>query len=236
MSYCVHCGVELASSEKECPLCHTPVVDPQPQNTDNEESIFPSRLDPDDFKKVNVRFLVFVIGLVLLIPLVAVIVINLLVSHNLSWSLYVLGAEACLWSFFVLPLNYRLKVPYLYILADTIVVGCYLALIWKTSGTSNWYWPLGLPLVLATGVYALFTMAIVRNRKINRLEMSGWTITLQAIYMAAVDMIIYHFLTGMISLSWSWYVAVPLLICSIVIIIFSRSATIQEWIHRNLFV
>ena len=28
MSYCVHCGVELADSEKRCPLCHTRVVDP----------------------------------------------------------------------------------------------------------------------------------------------------------------------------------------------------------------
>ena len=28
MSYCVHCGVQLAPSEARCPLCQTPVVDP----------------------------------------------------------------------------------------------------------------------------------------------------------------------------------------------------------------
>ena len=28
MSYCVNCGVELAPSEKNCPLCGTPVINP----------------------------------------------------------------------------------------------------------------------------------------------------------------------------------------------------------------
>ena len=28
MSYCVNCGVELEASLKECPLCHTPVINP----------------------------------------------------------------------------------------------------------------------------------------------------------------------------------------------------------------
>ena len=26
MSYCVNCGVELEASLRECPLCHTPVI------------------------------------------------------------------------------------------------------------------------------------------------------------------------------------------------------------------
>ena len=28
MSYCVNCGVKLAKSEKKCPLCNTPVINP----------------------------------------------------------------------------------------------------------------------------------------------------------------------------------------------------------------
>ena len=28
MSYCVNCGVELDASLRECPLCHTPVINP----------------------------------------------------------------------------------------------------------------------------------------------------------------------------------------------------------------
>ena len=27
--YCIKCGVELADSEKSCPLCQTPVFHPQ---------------------------------------------------------------------------------------------------------------------------------------------------------------------------------------------------------------
>ena len=28
MSYCVNCGVELEPSLKKCPLCNTPVINP----------------------------------------------------------------------------------------------------------------------------------------------------------------------------------------------------------------
>ena len=30
MSYCVNCGVELDATASFCPLCHTPVLNPEP--------------------------------------------------------------------------------------------------------------------------------------------------------------------------------------------------------------
>ncbi len=45
MSYCVHCGVELAPSEEKCPLCKTPVMDPNQAWREPEERPYPERLE-----------------------------------------------------------------------------------------------------------------------------------------------------------------------------------------------
>ena len=46
MSYCVNCGVELNSNEKRCPLCSTPVINP---NIDNKQMDLPPYPPKSDF-------------------------------------------------------------------------------------------------------------------------------------------------------------------------------------------
>ena len=41
MSYCVNCGVELESSLQECPLCHTPVINPKEADREIPPSPYP---------------------------------------------------------------------------------------------------------------------------------------------------------------------------------------------------
>ena len=43
MSYCVHCGVELEPSLKKCPLCNTPVLDPNNIPCFETSSPYPDR-------------------------------------------------------------------------------------------------------------------------------------------------------------------------------------------------
>ena len=42
MSYCVNCGVELDPSLTSCPLCNTPVVNPNETNTEKPDSPYPT--------------------------------------------------------------------------------------------------------------------------------------------------------------------------------------------------
>lgn len=42
MSYCVNCGVELEASLRECPLCHTPVINPMEAGKDKPPSPYPT--------------------------------------------------------------------------------------------------------------------------------------------------------------------------------------------------
>ena len=41
MSYCVNCGVELDRSAKACPLCNTPVINPNELLRKEQKTPFP---------------------------------------------------------------------------------------------------------------------------------------------------------------------------------------------------
>lgn len=62
--YCVKCGVELADSEKKCPLCGTPVFHPDiPRNL--SEPPFPpdKRIRPEDVNRSGVLFVLTIAAL-----------------------------------------------------------------------------------------------------------------------------------------------------------------------------
>jgi hypothetical protein len=74
MSYCVECGVKLAEYEKECPLCTTPVYNPNEiKNFSTPSGGFPVMSDPipetpiekepSAEEKANLRLLINKLGL-----------------------------------------------------------------------------------------------------------------------------------------------------------------------------
>ncbi len=91
MSYCVHCGVELAPSEESCPLCKTPVLDPNQPWSEPEERPYPERLEVVP-TKIDHRYGAKLASLFLLIPMAAVLFSDLILDQHMTWSAYVLGA------------------------------------------------------------------------------------------------------------------------------------------------
>ncbi|MCK4813767.1 MAG: hypothetical protein KAT14_07510 [Candidatus Marinimicrobia bacterium] len=89
MSYCVHCGVKLADYHETCPLCHTKVLNPNAK-IDPQTRDYPkyrehlSRKNTHHMKRLlagTILTLVFSMNIVLLL------LINLILNRQLSWSL-----------------------------------------------------------------------------------------------------------------------------------------------------
>ncbi len=234
MSYCVHCGVQLADSEKDCPLCFTPVSDPHRAVNSKSIPSFPERLDKPN--KINIRFLTLLAALLLLFPLMVVIILDILSNRNLTWSLYVLGAEACIWSFIIFPLNCPKLSPYLHISVCSAVSLGYILLIHTVSHSRGWFIQLALPLVLMAFAFCCLVTLIYRNKRINRITKSGFTAILLSVLLVGIDMTVVKFTTDLLHPSWAWYVSVPICVFGSVIVVASRSVRISEWIRRKLFI
>jgi len=235
MSYCVHCGVELGATEAECPLCNTPVLDPNRRSAGTDIPLFPNRVDIPN-AKINPHFLAYLIGILLLFPLAVVILLDMLANQSLTWSIHVLGEELCLWSFIVLPFNCPGKSTYLYIGVDMVTVAAYILLTYFVSNGSGWYTALALPLIGTVGCTAFLATWICTQKKSNKIEKSGWMILLLSTFVGIVDLVIHHYIAGVFGLTWAWCISIPLMVFGIVLLIISRSAVLCDWIRRNLFI
>lgn len=235
MSYCVHCGVKLADSEKDCPLCFTPVNDPSRESTEDAIPAFPERLDKPR-GKINIRFLTLLVAVMLLFPLMVVIIIDVLYNNNLTWSLYVLGAEVCVWSFIILPLNCSSLIPYPYIAICYAVTLGYVFLIHLVSHGNGWFANLAFPLSIIAIIFTLLSTSVVRNRRINKLGRAGILFLFLSILLVGVDATVVYFLTETLHPSWSWYVSIPVFAFGLMLLGVSRSVRICEWIRRKLFI
>ena len=78
MSYCVNCGVELTASAKSCPLCDTPVINPNLLNKNDAEPGYPERIEiPKSSRK---RYFATIISLLMLLPNIVCIFTNLMLT------------------------------------------------------------------------------------------------------------------------------------------------------------
>lgn len=91
MSYCVHCGVELAPSEARCPLCQTPVVDPAAPYDPTLPREFPIR-SREQRLEINPLTTLSLAAVLLAVPALICLLIDLLANGRLIWSLYPIGA------------------------------------------------------------------------------------------------------------------------------------------------
>ena len=118
--YCVKCGVELADSEKKCPLCGTPVFHPDiPRNL--SEPPFPpdKRIRPED---VNRSGILFVLTIAALLPALLCLLCDWRINGTLVWSGYAAGAIGLLYIVILLPMWFRHPNPVIFVPVDFIAV------------------------------------------------------------------------------------------------------------------
>ena len=84
MSYCVNCGVELADSEKYCPLCHTEVINPRSPYKEPSEFPYPRQIERIA-SHIDRRFFASISTFILLLPAFITILCDLLTDASLNW-------------------------------------------------------------------------------------------------------------------------------------------------------
>jgi len=216
MSYCVNCGVELQAAAKKCPLCNTPVMNPNESGKD-EEVRPPFPREKGQVETVKRKDVGILISSVLAATAVICGILNVLVFQGAPWSLAVIGVCIILWVI-AIPLVIFTKQPvYVSLLLDGGAVSVYLYMLTYLSGSSRWFWGLGLPIViLITVIGELLTLCI---RKLPRAFLSVCleSCTAVGLLCMGIEMLIDRFLGHGVSLDWS---AVVLTVCAILDIAF----------------
>ena len=235
MSYCVQCGVQLSPELERCPLCQTPVVNPNLQGQKApEEAVHPEQIE-QVMSRIDRGYLRHLSVIMMMVPIVIVLLIDLIDGGG-TWSPYVIGALVMLWCFLVVPFVFRLKRPYVYVTVDILALCGYLALVAAMSGDFSWYLSIVLPLLVLFGVMLLLMLLVIRRVEMVKLHRGALLLLLFGALMLGLEIIIDLAIWEEVRLTWSLYATIPLVVVALMASLLEHNKVLKEEIRKRLFV
>lgn len=233
MSYCVNCGVELAASERQCPLCHTEVCNPRQPYDRKLPRPFPNQLDlfePED----NRGFAAAIITLLLALPAAICLSCDVAYTRGAGWSMLVVGAAAMLWVFIVPPIFIRRHRVLLGGTLDTAAVLGYLWMVEHYAAKGSWFQTMAVPLVVLVDL--LFTVDYVLIVKVihGRFRQMALTLASVPLLLMGVEVFLDLYLSGRVELLWSLVVSVPCLILALLLVVLGRRERFRQQMRKRL--
>ena len=125
MSYCVNCGVKLEANLKCCPLCNTPVFNPNELNIPKPNPPFP--VEKGHVEPVKNNDVLILYTLVLAALAISCGLLNLFVYNSTAWSIYIIGSCILLWVLAIPALLYTRLSVYAALLFDGIATAFFSA-------------------------------------------------------------------------------------------------------------
>ena len=151
--YCVKCGVKLADTEKQCPLCQTIVFHPDILREDGDP-LFPRETYTAPGKRSQLPQIL--LTACVLLPILLVLVSDLQFNREITWSGIVIGALLTGYIILILPFWFKKPNPVIFVPCWHAAAALYLHYLNFVMG-GNWFLSFALPI---TGAVALITTAV----------------------------------------------------------------------------
>ena len=230
MAYCVKCGVELADSEKSCPLCNTVVAHPDVKSGDGER-MYPSVNNKKE--KVSNGGLLFILTVMYVCPAIIVALCDLKINSAITWSGFVISSLVLVYVICVLPIWFKKPHPVVFMACDFIACAIYLAYInFKTQG--NWFFTFALPVVLGIALATCVLVSLVRCVKNGKLYVVGGFVISLGLLVLMIELLM-EVTFDFQFIGWSLYPLVPAVIVGILLIYLAINPHVREKVERRLF-
>lgn len=235
MSYCVNCGVKLEQSLKSCPLCHTPVLNPNELNTAD----FSSTMTPFSSVKGEVEPMKkHDVGLWLTIVLgstaIACGILNFFVFFHNYWSIPVIGACIVLWLFFC-PRMFFSQIPIsLNLIVSGLSVIFYEFAITYMTPDRRWFYEISMPVTL------VFILLTAISGLLYKYVSSSLIATVLYFFIdvgflcLAIESFVDRFISGEIHFFWSAIVFCVCAVISIALFSMLSIARLRETVRKRL--
>lgn len=229
--YCIKCGVELADSERACPLCGTLVFHPDFPAPEGEKPYPVGQRPPQQVSPLGAKFILsmfFVAGLV--IPTLC----DLQINGHISWSGYVIGALVLSYIWLVLPFWFRRPNPIVFVPCGFAAVALYLLYIdFATAG--GWFLTFGLPVVGVFGGIITAVVVLVRCLGRGRLFIFGGAAMGIGVFMPVMEWLLTVTFAHIPFYGWSYYPLAVLALIGITMIVIGISRPMRETLERKFF-
>lgn len=225
--YCVKCGVKLQNGVEKCPLCETPVWNPEGQEM---VLSFPDRY-PE--QKNSNKKLAFILTSMTVIVETVLLLVAFNVSGGWNWGGIAMTGVALCFVIFVLPLWIERMPAYLALVIDHMAIGGYLLYICCTCG-GHWFMSFAFPV---TGIHCLLTTAMAVLLKFTnkgRFFLFGGAFILWGGFTMLVEFF-EHISFGFTMFAWSIYSASVLFAIGLFMILTGIIKPLKEYIEKLFF-
>lgn len=203
MKFCNNCDVELESYMNKCPLCGQEVSiagsgrETVNRKGDNEPGFLIRKMSPK--QKILVWDIISIIFLaVILVPLV----INLIISHNFSWSQYPMSICLCAFSYITFFAFW--KRTFIIKLTGSFMVSAIL-LVLVDSSIKGISWPVevAIPVLFIGNLIAAILYAIIIHLKNRGINIIAFVFLSSGSFCLGIEAVISFYRFRTVYLSWS---------------------------------
>ena len=226
--YCVKCGVRLADGTERCPLCGTPVWNPE---SAEPKPTFPDRLPaPPESRRYPI--LAFLTALLIALSLSALIYC-LTKLHGVYWSGYVMLGCALIYFAAIFPFWFERRDPLIFVPLGFALLEGYLLYICLYNG-GHWFLSFAFPVTALIGLLTTLSVVLFRFGKRRRLRKTGALL----IVIGCSTMLIEFFQSitfGTKMFSWSLYVVTGFSLIGIFLLLCGLIRPWREYMERKFF-
>lgn len=232
MSYCVNCGVKLDEALLKCPLCNTPVINPN--ELKKAEVSSPFSMEKGETEKVKSKDVIVLTTVFLATTAICCMLLNLLVFSKTLWSLPIIGLCTFIWIVVIPSIAFEKMPIYIYLLIDGFAMAGYLYMLSFMTSNKAWLTKLALPITaLATVLILTFTL-LMKNISSSILSLALYFYILVPILCIGIELLICHYYNTPLHITWSAIVLVPCLIVAIVLITILSRKRLRKAVRRRL--
>lgn len=230
--YCSKCGVELADSEKSCPLCGTRAYHPDIERGESEPTYPKNKIPKEEFNRTGI---LFIITMLFTIPFLLAPICDISINSGVTWSGYVSAATLLAYIIIVLPSWFSRPHP---IIFTPIDVGCVALYVWYIDFTlgGKWFLTFAFPVIGMLGAIICTVVILCSALRRGYLYIFGGA----SIALGASMMLIEFFVNLTFALRsyfvWSFYPTFVFCVIGIMLLTIAICRPLRESLARKFFI
>lgn len=230
--YCIKCGVKLADSEKECPLCQTRVFHPE-LDIPSGEPLYPQGRMPASKPRSLLGQVIFTA--LFLLPGCIVPIIDMMMGGGIVWSGYVVGALIVCYVMMVLPTWFRRPNPVIFVPCSFAAIGLYLLYI-NFAVDGDWFMCFAFPITGAVGLIVTAVVTLVKYVPKGVFFILGGACIAFGGLMLLIEFLLSVTFGLPWFIGWSLYPLITLAILGGLLIFIGTNRPAKEMLERKLFI
>lgn len=229
--YCINCGIKLADTEKNCPLCHTSVYHPDIKRPQAKPLYPVNRFPEAERHPLGAPIIATVL---FLLAILTVGTCDIKLHYTVTWSGYVIGALLLTYEILILPSWFRNPNPAIFVPCGFLCVGLYLLYIDLASG-GRWFLSFAFPVTAIFGCIITTVSVLIDYLRRGILYILGGALIAIGLSMPLVEYLLNYTFSLTQGLSWSVYTLSPLLFLGGTLIFFAICRPARQAVERRIF-